>query len=343
MIELGAEIDHPAINGLLEYRKWAKYMSTYLKPWLAKMDENNRIHPKFKLHGTVTGRLSGEDGVHQVPRDKFIRSLIGSPPGWTFLEIDGSQIELRVASAISMEPTMLRIYACGGDIHRTTASAVTGIPEEDITGPDRKKAKAVNFGFLYGMGWKKFKIYAWEKYGVRLTDNEAKQFRERFFNLYSELPNWHKRMRNLVRKCGYVVSPIGRKRRLPNIYSVDTDMQASAEREAINSPVQGFGSDIVLGSFIDMVLNKAPAIDPNWRDTLRPVGAVHDAQYWEIRNDMLDFWAPKIKENFDDQTRLQKWFGYRLPIQMIGDIKIGNHWGDAHDWDIGQPLPFEMR
>ena len=85
------------------------------------MDHNNCIHPNFKLHGTVTGRLSGEDGVHQVPRDKFIRGLIGAPPGWSFFEIDGSQIELRVVAAIANEHNMLAIYAMRGDIHRTTA------------------------------------------------------------------------------------------------------------------------------------------------------------------------------------------------------------------------------
>lgn len=341
IINLAAEIDHPALMGLLEYRKWAKYMSTYIKPWTAKLDENSRLHPNFKLHGTVTGRLSGEDGVHQVPRDKFIRRIIGAPPGWSFMEIDGSQIELRVAAAVSNESTMLRIYATGGDIHRTTAAQVSGKKPEDITSDERKKAKAVNFGFLYGMGWKKFKVYSWEKYGIKVTDDEAKHFRERFFELYHDLPKWHAKMRRLVAKLGYVVSPIGRKRRLPNIYSSDDNIKAGAEREAINSPVQGFGSDYVLAAFIEMfsIIEKE---DPNFT-TIRPVGTVHDAQYYEIRNDKVDYWAPKIKQVFDDPTRLQKWFGYTPPLPITGDIKIGNHWGDAKEWNIGEPLPYEMR
>lgn len=343
LIELGSEIDHPALNMLMEYRKWAKYMSTYIKPWLAKIDENNRLHPNFKLHGTVTGRLSGEDGVHQVPRDKFIRSLIGAPPGWTFLEIDGSQIELRVVAAIAGEGTMLRIFATGGDIHRETASTVTGRRPEDVTSDERKKAKAVNFGFVYGMGWKKFKIYAWEKYGIRLTDAEAKLYRKRFFDKYSDLLDWHARMRRIVNAAGYVISPIGRKRRLPNIYSVDDGMKAAAEREAINSPVQGLGSDIVLAAFIDLILYILPKYDPNWKEYLRPVGAVHDAQYWEIRNDKLLEIAPILQEAMSDMSRLKRWFGYELPVPMRGDIKVGTHWGDAKEWEPGQPLPFEQR
>lgn len=343
IIELSSEIDHPVLPLLLEYRKWAKYKSTYLMPWSAKIDENNYIHPNFKLHGTVTGRLSGEDGVHQVPRDKFIRGLIGAPPGWSFFEIDGSQIELRVVADISQEPTMLSIYARGGDIHRTTAATVMHKLEEEVTGDERKKAKAVNFGFVYGMGWRKFKIYAWEKYGVRLTDSEAKLYRERFFEKYSGLPEWHERMRNIVSKVGYVVSPIGRKRRLPNIYSSEREIVASAQREAINSPVQGFGSDYVLSGLIEMILERAPAIDPNWRESLKPVGSVHDAQYYYIRNDKIEFWAKHIKECFDDPSRLQRWFGYTPSLPITGDCKIGTHWGDAKDWTIGDKLPFNPR
>lgn len=342
IISLDADIDHPVLRGLLEYRKWAKYMSTYLRPWGAKLDEKSRLHPNFKLHGTVTGRLSGEDGVHQVPRDNFIRRLIGAPPGWSFIEIDGSQIELRVAAAVAHEHTMLRVYATGGDIHRTTAAAVAHKEPEQVTGDERKKAKAVNFGFLYGMGWRKFKVYAWEKYGIRISEAEAKAFRERFFELYHDLPEWHKKMRNTVRKLGYVVSPIGRKRRLPDIHSSDEGIQASAEREAINSPVQGFGSDYVLAAAIEIYFKYILPKDPDFR-TIRPVGSVHDAIYYEVRNDKVDYWAPIIKKTFDDASRLKEWFDYTPPLLIPGDLKIGNHWGDAKEWNIGEPLPYKMR
>lgn len=341
IVDLAAEVDHPALKGLLEYRKWAKYMSTYLLPWKAKVDSNSRLHPTFLLHGTVTGRLSGKDGVHQVPRDNFIRRLIGAPPGWTFFEIDGSQIELRVAAAIANEPTMIRVYATGGDIHRTTAAAVAHKKPEEITSAERKKAKAVNFGFLYGMGWRKFKEYSWQSYGVKVTDQEAKLFRERFFELYHELPEWHKRMKRIARKLGYVVSPIGRKRRLPDVFSDDEKVVAAAEREAVNSPVQGFGSDYVLAAFIEM-FSIIEREDPEFT-TIRPVGTVHDAQYYEIRNDKLEYWATKIKRVFDDASRLDKWFGYTPPLAITGDCKIGNHWGDAKDWEIGQPVELEER
>ncbi len=342
ILELNFIHAHPVLDELLEYRKWSKFMSTYLRPWAAKLDENSRLHPSFLLHGTVTGRLSGKDGVHQVPRDKFIRSIIGAPPGWSFFEIDGSQIELRVVSVIAQEPTMLRVYITGGDIHRETASQITGKIPADITSKERKDAKAVNFGFVYGMGWKKFKTYAFEKYGIRLTDSQAKLYRTRYFEKYHRLPDWHEETRQQVRQYGCVLSPLGRKRRLPHIDSNDHGMAAAAEREGINSPVQSMGSDIILAAFIDIVLNHILPKDPNF-ETIRPVGMVHDAQYYEIRNDMIDFWVPLIKSQVDDVTRLKKWFGYKFPIPMIGDCKIGNHWGDAQEWEHGTPLPYTPR
>lgn len=341
--ELNFEVNHPVLQDLLDYREQTVFMTRYLRPWACKIDCNSRLHPNFKLHGTVTGRLSGEDGVHQVPRDKFIRSLIGAPPGWTFFEIDGSQIELRVVSMIAKEPTMLRVYLQGGDIHTETAMALTGKIAADITKAERKNAKPVNFGFVYGMGWKKFGKYAFEKYSVRFTDEEAKMYRERYFKKYSRLPIWHEEVRRIVRRLGYVESPIGRKRRLPHIYSNDKGMQAAAEREGINSPVQSMGSDVVLAAYIDLVFNKIMPIDPNF-ETIRPVGMVHDAQYLEIRNDKFDFWAPIIKENFDNsKERLKKWFGFDLPVAIPGDMKIGNYWGEAEDWKIGEPYPHQMR
>jgi DNA polymerase-1 len=342
LLELHAEFDHPMMDGIMEYRKWAKYRSTYLEPWSHKVDDNNMIHPTFKLHGTVTGRLSGEDGAHQVPRDDFIRGLIGAPPGWSFFEIDGSQIELRVVAIVANERKMLSIFAMGGDIHTATAAAITGKLPEDVTYDERKKAKAVNFGFVYGMGWKKFKQYAWEKYGVRLTDKEAKDYRRRFFELYPDLGPWHFKMKKLVKMMGYVVSPIGRERHLPNIYSSDDGMRSAAEREAINSPVQGFGSDYVLAGFIEMVLDHILPEDPKL-ETIKPVGSVHDAQYYMIRNDKLDYWPHKLKEVFDDPSRLLKWFGYTPTIPITGDCKIGTHWGSAKDWLPGEEFPFTPR
>ena len=344
VLNLNREVKHPILMELLQYRKWNKYYTTYLVPWAAKIDPlTGSLHPTFKLHGTVTGRLSAVDGVHQIPRDPFIRSLVGAPPGWSFLEADYSQIELRVASIVANERTMRRIYITGGDIHTTTAAKITGKLPENVTQAERKAAKAVNFGFIYGMGAKKFQLYAFEKYGVEITLDEAKAFRESFFELYHDVRPWHERSRRVVRELGYVVSPLGRKRRLPNIFSNDRMQIAAAEREAINSPVQGMGSDINLAALVDEVLYQFGKYDPDWRESLKPLGMVHDAQFFMVRNDKLDFWPAIIKAQMEDTTRLKKWFNFTMPLPVIADLKIGTHYGGAKEWQPGTPLPFEPR
>jgi len=138
---------------------------------------------------------------------------------------------------------MQRLFQLGEDIHLATAVNVTGKPAEQITKEERKKAKGVNFGYLYGMGWRKFVDYARDSYGVVVTDDEAQESRERFFETYRGLRPWHDRQRRLVRSYGRVQSPIGRVRHLPDIESGDEEVRKEAERQAINSPVQSLASD----------------------------------------------------------------------------------------------------
>ena len=240
---------HPIVELILKYRGVNIQISHFIDGWINRM-WGRRLFPNFKLHGTVTGRTSCTDpNLQQVPRDPIIRNLVGAPEGWSVVEIDYSQAELRIAAIMSGDETMKRIYQTGGDIHTHTYEMITGEKVSDdkyIKKEQRKKAKAVNFGFVYGMGWRKFKIYARDNYGVDLTDKEAEQWRDRFFQAYHSLPKWHSKQRRIVQSMGQVRSPIGRLRRLPDIYSTDKSKRAEAERQSINSPVQGFGSDLTI-------------------------------------------------------------------------------------------------
>jgi uracil-DNA glycosylase family 4 len=250
---------HVAPKALMKYRKWAKYLSTYILPWwFEHRDQNGRIHSTYKLFGTVTGRMSGEGGIQQVPRDPFIRSIVGAPPGWTFLQGDYSQIELRVAAMLANERRMLRQFANGEDIHLIRATRMTGKLPGEVTKEERKKAKPVSFGFLYGMGEGKFVTYAFENYGVIYTDEEAYVAREAFFEDYPALRPWHDRQRRLAKRYHRVNSPIGRVRHLPDILSQDKDVRGDAERQAINSPVQSLASDLMLISLITLQESSAP-------------------------------------------------------------------------------------
>ena len=621
---------HEGIDLLLTHRELAKQVSSFIEGWKKFLGPHERLHPNFKLHGTVTGRLSCSDpNLQQVPRDKKIRTLIGAPLGWKFLECDYSQVELRIAAMISGDRTMIEIFNTpGADIHSKTASLITGKAQQDITKEERKKAKACfsgdtelltrsgwvrfdeysagqevaqynldteqisftlplrfesqtnrelmsfsdrnidllvtpdheilylnrntdrvekqradsvprntylfssgkflqdqlklsevetrllamvaadgnihydksfirlgftkerkiircrelldiykatyttrvrndgatvfrisdpqlietikkylteekvlswtsfmeipaivyleeasywdanlsekfkqrytkfgthvkqtadimqamactagirailytdtlkegktqgytltyrpdgrqtsrthlgftpvpgrhtvycvqvsdenilvrrngkvsiqgncNFGFLYGMGAKKFQEYARDKYQTELTQEEAVRFREIFFETYPDLPKWHQRQRVLVRQYGQVRCPDGRIRHLPEIMSPDEAVRSQAERNSINSPVQGFASDMTLMAVVALH-------NTYGREVLNIVGTVHDAILMEIREDVAEKLLPEIKKLIEHPPLLDK-LGVDVTIPIITDAKFGD-WG----------------
>ena len=323
---------HPIVEPILKYRGVNIQISHFIDGWINRM-WGRRLFPNFKLHGTVTGRTSCTDpNLQQVPRDPIIRNLVGAPEGWSVVEIDYSQAELRIAAIMSGDETMKRIYQTGGDIHTHTYEMITGEKVSDdkyIKKEQRKKAKAVNFGFVYGMGWRKFKIYARDNYGVDLTDKEAEQWRERFFQAYHFLPKWHSKQRRIVQSMGQVRSPIGRLRRLPDIYSTDKSKKAEAERQSINSPVQGFGSDLtILG--MSEIMGNAQYYDPDYvldKDKFFVIGTVHDATLFEVRNDYLMEFCPRAKHILEHPKALEDVFHFDTDVPIVADVAVGKSWG----------------
>lgn len=339
---------HPVVPIMLERVKWQKYLSSFFNPYEELYDEDHRIHTNFKLAGTVTGRLSsgkndpdkvsGVRGklrgvnLQQVPRDNLVRGLFGAPPGWTFVEADYSQIELRIAAFLARERHMLHLYAIGADIHLTTAARVTGLPESQVTKEVRKVVgKPVNFGFLYGMGWKKFIDTAFNNYGAVFTEDQARQARTTYFDLYPGLLPWHNRQRRLVNQFGRVQSPIGRIRHLPDIFSPEQGVRAEAERQAINSPVQGFASDLAVLSMVE--------INRQFREkriVANCLGLVHDAINFEIRDDYVARALPIIKDVMEDMSLVRHKFGVHLDVPIISDLQVGQHWGDTRELTVDQ-------
>ena len=323
---------HPIVELILKYRGVNIQISHFIDGWINRM-WGRRLFPNFKLHGTVTGRTSCTDpNLQQVPRDPIIRNLVGAPEGWSVVEIDYSQAELRIAAIMSGDETMKRIYQTGGDIHTHTYEMITGEKVSDdkyIKKEQRKKAKAVNFGFVYGMGWRKFKIYARDNYGVDLTDKEAEQWRERFFQAYHSLPKWHSKQRRIVQSMGQVRSPIGRLRRLPDIYSTDKSKKAEAERQSINSPVQGFGSDLtILG--MSEIMGNAQYYDPDYvldKNKFFVIGTVHDATLFEVRNDYLMEFCPRAKHILEHPKALEDVFHFDTDVPIVADVAVGKSWG----------------
>jgi len=314
--------DHPAVAALLEYRTLElKWLRTYLLPWSVRLDTRSRLHTVYKLYGTVTGRLSGD--MQQVPRDSFIRGVFGAPPGWAFVQADYSQIELRIAAHCAHERRMQRAFRTGEDLHLLTATQLTGKPGTAVSKEERKRAKAVNFGFLYGMYPKKFQSYAFESYGVEVSLGEAEAAREQYFTTYRDLPNWHERQKRIANNHHRVVSPLGRIRHLPDILSSENSVRMEAERQAINSPVQATASDLMLFSMVQMQQEMNP------REAFM-VGTLHDAIFFQVREDALGEYLSVIKQVMENLP-LKKTFGLELSVPVVVDVDHAQHWTGTPD------------
>lgn len=323
---------HEVPELILNNRKASKFLSTFINPWtkLTQQSGDQRIHPKFKVHGTVTGRPSCEEpNLQQVPRDSSIRSIIDAPKGYILVEADLSQAELRVAAEMSQDKELKTCYLTGIDVHTRTVESIFGIDPKVMTKEQRKKGKAVNFGFVYGMGWKKFMDYARDNYGQVFSEKEAQNTRKGYFRLYSDLPEWHKTQRAFVRKHGYVRNLIGRKRRLYDALLPDNSDNrmaiAQAERNSINSPVQSLASDINLNAFID-ICTKYPD-----NEIVRPCGTIHDAIMLEVREDYLDQVCHDLKYFMENPSIFKK-FQVRFGIPIESEVEIGP-WSKGKVWE----------
>ena len=302
---------------MLEYTAANTLNKMFLNRWGTDSSYDGRIHPCFNLTNVVSGRTSCTDpNLQQVPRTKDVRGLYHASEGRCFFEADYSQLELRIAAHYANEPTMLRIYRENGDIHTETAKLMTGGREP--TKEERGKAKAVNFGFLYGMGAKKFVDYAFNSYGVVFTLAEAERFRELFFAKYSRLLPWHDEQRALANAMGGVSNLFGRFRKTPGIYSQNWRDRGSAERVAINTPVQGTGSDILLSAAIQVHKELSPY-------GLKIVGTVHDSILGEFPEDHKDWFVEQIRRIMIHPALMDE-FGVKLRVNLDCDVGVGK-WG----------------
>lgn len=302
---------------LLDYKFYYGAGSKFLSRWGGYAQYDGRIHPNFNITNVVTGRTSCSDpNLQQVPRNKDLRSLFTAPEGRVFLEADYSQIELRVAAHYAQEPTMLKIYREGGDIHTETARTLCG---GEPTKEDRSKAKAVNFGFLYGMQAKGFIDYAFDSYGVVFTLPEAERYRELFFQKYSRLLPWHDKMEQLCEANGGVSNLFGRFRALPKIYSQYRWERNEAVRRAINSPVQGTASDLLLCAAVQIQNELGPKYD------LKIVGTVHDSILADVPQEYAEECVKDIKRIMAHPAALDD-FGIEFSLPIDSDVGVGP-WG----------------
>lgn len=329
---------HEWVRRFMDYTKNQKLLSTYIRGFY-KHIHDGFVRSSYHLHKTDTGRSSSSDpnGQNYPKRGagaKKFREAFVAPKGFHFLSCDLSQAELRIAAMISGDENMMQVYLDGGDIHRATAAGVMGITLAEFLKLDpaiqalkRYQAKAVNFGFLYGMWWKKFKEYAKTDYGVDYTDEEAANTREMFFETYPRLGEWHQKTEKFVRKNKYVRSFIGRVRHLPMVDSPDDSIAKQAVRQAINSPVQSFGSDIGVMA-IGMITSylKKTGLDKH----IKVAGFIHDAIVFLVR-DNYSAQAIRIARKFMENIPYKKWFGWEPTVPIVADAEIGKTLAETYE------------
>lgn len=312
---------------LLNYRKAVKRLE-FLNSWMDCQTPEHTVHTTYNVGRVVTGRLSSNSpNVQQI--EYALKPGFIPRPGYLIADLDYSQIELRVAAHVAQCEPMIEAYRQGRDLHRILAADVAGISEEEVSGDQRQRGKAGNFGFLYGMSAAGFMTYALDSYDVLFTAEEAEEVRTTFFTTWDGLAQWHQRVINIARRDGQITSPIGRVRRVPHIWDGNDYMASEAERQAINSPVQGFASDLMQMS--------AASIHGNLPGFSRVpdvhiVGTVHDSIVVEVPEDDWQRATARCMRRMLDLDPVLKRLGCSLTVPLAVEASVGSRWGLA---DVG--------
>lgn len=312
-------IGNPVVDDLLEYRRLVK-LETFIKSW-EKLQVDNRIYPSFNITARTGRTTCNNPNLQNIPQDKNVRNLIEARPGWKILEVDLSQVELRVASIFSGDANMQHAYQSGSDLHSKTTMLLFGDTSSLSKQEQKRKrtfSKSLNFGYLYGMSAKTFVQYA-KGFGLNITEEYSEELRDNFFKAYPTLLTWHEDCIKYAQANGYTWSPIGRKRFLPDINSSNFKLRGQAERQSINSGVQGFASDMCTSALADIVFS-----DEIDHDRCIVLGSVHDAILFEIRDDYVEEVAPKLKYTMEHPSILE---GLDIPIPIIADAEVAQAWG----------------
>lgn len=312
-------------SDVLDLRDYGK-RAEFLRSWQTFVTRQNTIHTTYNAGSVVTGRLSSSSpNMQQV--SKKLRPCFVPRPGYVLADLDYSQLEMRVAAHVSQCIPMIEAFQRGDDLHRLFAARINGVEPEEVTGDMRQQAKAGNFGLLFGMGPGGFQIYAETAYNVLLTEEEAAAIHATFFEMWVGMREWHNNMMRLAHDMGQVVSPIGRVRRLPNIHDGNDRQVSDAERQAINSPVQGFGSDIM-----QMAAASIEGILPGSRrvDGARLVATVHDSIVAEVPEDSWEEVTRECVARMEGVVdELKDRFGVDFAVPLKADASVGTRWG----WD----------
>ncbi|MHC4859244.1 MAG: DNA polymerase I [Planctomycetota bacterium] len=315
---LGAYADHPIIRKIFDYREHVKLKGTYVDslPELVH-PETGRIHASYHQTVAVTGRLSASDpNLQNIPvrteLGREIRTAFVAPEGSLLVSADYSQIELRVLAPLSGDETLARAFRDAKDIHTETAARVFAISEQEVAPELRSRAKAINFGIIYGMGPRRLSLTT----GISMA--EAKEFIEAYFRTYPEVQAFQEECKRMAREEGYVQTLLGRRRHiLDEMRSSDRRVRVNAENVAINTPIQGTAADLIKVAMI--------RIDRRLRDeglAARMIIQVHDELVLEVPEDERDRVRRLVREEMEGALE--------LTVPIVVDIGEGRNWLEAH-------------
>jgi DNA polymerase-1 len=298
----------PVVQALLAYRHAKKALTLASSLATHIHLTTGRVHATYWQLGAATGRFSCSDpNLQQMPRTAAFRRCFIAPPGSQLVIADYSQIELRVMAELSSDPRMLAAYQAGEDLHRLTAALLLDKPMDEVTSGERQAAKAVNFGLIYAMGAEGLRAYAQQSYGVTLTLEEARSFRERFFTAYTGVVEWQQQMREAM--------PVMESRTLSGRRRQWAEPPGIAAR--YNTPVQGGAADIVkraLGLLPQALQGTGAAI----------IGTIHDEILVEVPEDRTAEVASILKTSMEQAGQT-----YLSQVPVVADVRIASSWATS--------------
>ncbi len=308
---------HKIAEKVLKYRELSKLKNTYTDTLIDQvLQRDNRVHTNYFQCGTSTGRLSSNDpNLQNIPvrseLGKDIRSAFIAKDGYKILSADYSQIELRIMASIAHVKNLEKAFLDGVDIHTRTASQIFGIPESEMTSDIRRRAKAINFGIIYGIS-----AFGLAKQ-LDIPQNEAKEYIDNYFKIYPEILEYMEKTKIFAHQNGYVETLDGRKLFISNINN--PKLKAYSERAAINAPMQGTGADILKKAMIKI---RKILKEQNIENDVRMLLQVHDELVFEVRNDLIEKAKEIIKPTMENIVK--------LTIPLVVEIGVADNWKDAH-------------
>ncbi|HQQ39718.1 MAG TPA: DNA polymerase, partial [Bacilli bacterium] len=308
--------DIPFVKDLAEYRKKAKILEGFIKPYLTGniIKSDGRIHSTFHITGTVTGRLSSSDpNLQQIPRGNTVKQLFIPEEGHYLVNLDYSQAELRVMAMLAEDPKLLSAYRQDIDVHKLTAALVYNIPMEEVTKEQRQTAKMVNFAIIYGSSAKGL------AYRLNRPEEEMKAFIDRWYEVYHNVKLFVANVSNFVKHYGYVVTPFGRRRHLPDVYSSNGALKARALRQANNFIIQSTASDLTLKSIIQI----HDFLKAHKEYDAKILSTVHDSIVLSINKEQV-IELLKVFKSFVESYN----YTWMKGIRMKADYSIGTNYAN---------------